>query len=103
MKLFSEFVFLSALCFAAAQVRLLFFRFTSGSGGGGKGAMAPSGPVKISQISHRKDGRQRRLHGFHASRPLPYPAAGSATEVSHVSLYAKEILHFVRLTCNFEE
>ena len=38
--------------------------------------MAPPGPVKI---GHKKDGRQRRPHRFHVSRPPPYPAAGSAT------------------------
>ena len=50
---------------------------SSGSrGGGAEGAMPPPpGPVKI---SHKKDGRQIRLHGFHVSRP-PYLAAGSAT------------------------
>ena len=30
--------------------------------------MAPPGPVKI---GHKKDGRQRRLHRFHVSRPPP--------------------------------
>ena len=33
---------------------------------GAKGAMAPPGPVKI---GHKKDGRQRRPHRFHVSRP----------------------------------
>ena len=32
--------------------------------------MSPTGPVKI---SHKKDGRQRQLHGFHVSRPPPLP------------------------------
>ena len=36
----------------------------------------PPGPVKI---GHKKDGRRRRPHRFHVSRPPPYPAAGSAT------------------------
>ena len=49
----------------------------------------PPGPVKI---SHKKDGRQIRLHRFHVSCP-PYPAAGSATEAagmcSFSSIYAK--------------
>ena len=45
-------------------------------GGGAEGVMAPPGPVKI---GHKKDGRQRRPHRFHVSRPPPYPAAGSAT------------------------
>ena len=40
--------------------------------------MAPPGPVKI---GHKKDGRRRRPHRFHVSRPPPYPAAGSATGV----------------------
>ena len=44
--------------------------------GGAEGAMAPPGPVNI---GHKKDGRQRRPHRFHVSRPPPYPAAGSAT------------------------
>ena len=52
-------------------------KLSSGSGGGTEGAMAPPGPVKI---GHKKDGRQRRPHRFHVSRPPPYPAAGSATE-----------------------
>ena len=34
--------------------------------GGGEGAMAPPGPVKI---GHKKDGPQRRPHRFHVSRP----------------------------------
>ena len=51
--------------------------------GGGRGAMPPpSGPVKI---SHKKDGCQRRPHRFHVSRPLPYPAAGSATVIGKMS------------------
>ena len=45
--------------------------------GGPRGAMPP-GPVKI---SHKKDGCRRQPHRFHVSRPPPYPAAGSATEV----------------------
>ena len=40
--------------------------------------MAPPSPVKI---GHKKDGRQRRPHRFHVSRPPPYPAAGSVTEI----------------------
>ena len=41
--------------------------------------MAPPGPVKI---GHKKDGRQRRPHRFHVSRPpSPYPAAGSTSWV----------------------
>ena len=32
--------------------------------------MAPPGPVKI---GHKKDGRQRRPHRFHVSRPPPLP------------------------------
>ena len=39
--------------------------------------MPPPGPVKI---GHKKDGRQRRPHRFHVSRPPPYPTAGSATD-----------------------
>ena len=38
--------------------------------GGAEGAMAPPGPVKI---GHKKDGRRRRLHRFHVSRPPPLP------------------------------
>ena len=49
---------------------------TSSGSGGGEGAMAPPGPVKI---GHKKDGRRRQPHRFHVSRPPPYPAAGSAT------------------------
>ena len=45
--------------------------------GGSRGGHAPPGPVKI---GHKKDGRRRRPHRFHVSRPPPYPAAGSATE-----------------------
>ena len=38
---------------------------------GAEGAMAPPpGPVKI---GHKKDGRWRRLHRFHVSRPPPLP------------------------------
>ena len=33
--------------------------------------MAPPGPVKI---GHEKDGRQRRPHRFHVSRPPPLPS-----------------------------
>ena len=51
------------------------FSYSSGSRGGG-GAMVPPGPV-----GHKKDGRQRRPHRFHVSRPPPYPATGSATEL----------------------
>ena len=44
--------------------------FSSGSRGGREGhAPPPSSSVKI---SHKKDGRQRRLHRFHVSR-LPFP------------------------------
>ena len=43
--------------------------------GGAEGAMALPSPV---QISHKKDGRQRRPHRFHVScPPPPNPAAGS--------------------------
>ena len=38
--------------------------------GGAEGAMAPPGPVKI---GHEKDGRRRRPHRFHVSRPPPLP------------------------------
>ena len=54
---------------------LYMYDISSGSRGG-EGAMAPPGPVKI---GHKKDGRRRRPHRFHVSRPPPYPAAGSAT------------------------
>ena len=54
-------------------------RCSSGSGGGPRGPWSPPGPVKI---GHKKDGRQRRPHRFHVSRPPSYPAAGSATEVT---------------------
>ena len=37
-------------------------------GGGCRGAMAPPSPV---EISHKKDGRQRRSHRFHVSGPPP--------------------------------
>ena len=40
--------------------------FSSGSGGGAEGAMAPPSPVKI---SHKKDGHWRRPHRFHVSQP----------------------------------
>ena len=43
---------------------------------GGRGGHGPPGPVKK---GHKKDGRQRRPHRFHVSRPPPYPVAGSAT------------------------
>ena len=33
------------------------------------------------KISHRKDGRRRQPHRFHVSRPPPYPAAISATDL----------------------
>ena len=36
----------------------------------------PKGHVKI---SHKEDGCRRQPWRFHVSRPLPYPAAGSAT------------------------
>ena len=39
-------------------------------GGGAEGAMASPCPVKI---GHKKDGRQRRPHRFHVSRPPPLP------------------------------
>ena len=46
--------------------------------------MAPSSPV---QISHKKDGRQRRPHRFHVSSAPPHPAAGpDAVEHIFVSL-----------------
>ena len=49
----------------------------SSRGSRGRGAMLPPpSPVKI---SHKKDGCRRQPHGFHVSRPLPYPVAGSAT------------------------
>ena len=68
---------------------------SSGSRGGAEGAMAPPGPVKI---GHKKDGRQRRPHRFHVSRPPPYPAAGSATVtitfyfVFHLEKYTLSII-----------
>ena len=37
---------------------------------GGREGHGPAGPVKI---SHQKDGRWRRPHRFHVSRPLPLP------------------------------
>ena len=44
-------------------------------GGGGRGGHGPPSPV---QISHKKDGHQRRPHRFHVSwAPPPYAAAGS--------------------------
>ena len=43
-----------------------FSKHSSGSGGGPRGPWPPPGPVKI---GHKKDGRQRRLHRFHVSRP----------------------------------
>ena len=46
--------------------------------GGAEGAMPSLSPVKI---SHKKDGHQRQPHRFHISHP-PYPAAGSATDIS---------------------
>ena len=50
--------------------------------------MAPTpGPVKI---GHKKDGRQRRPHRFHVSRPPPYPAAGSATVFRGKLLFASD-------------
>ena len=52
--------------------------------------MAPTGPVKI---GHKKDGRRRRPHRFHVSRPPPYPAAGSATE----GLVAPAVTHITTL------
>ena len=56
---------------------------SSGSRGGGpRGPWPPPGPVKI---GHKKDGRRRRPHRFHVSRPPPYPAAGSATGTFHCS------------------
>ena len=43
--------------------------YSSGSrGGGAEGAMPPPSPV---QISHKKDGCQRRLHRFHVSWAPP--------------------------------
>ena len=60
-------------------IRFLFMLsngYSSGSRGGPTGPWPPPGPVKI---GHKKDGRRRRPHRFHVSRPPPYPAAGSAT------------------------
>ena len=57
--------------------KLPFDRCSSGSRGA-RGP-CPPGPVKI---GHKKDGRQRRPHRFHVSRPPPNPAAGSTTEMS---------------------
>ena len=39
---------------------------SSGSRGGPRGPWPPPGPVKI---GHKKDGRRRRPHRFHVSRP----------------------------------
>ena len=50
-------------------------------GGGPSGPWPPPGPVKI---GHKKDGRRRRPHRFHVSRPPPYPAAGSATDNAEI-------------------
>ena len=54
-----------------------------GARGGGGAVADPGGPrgpcpPGLVNISHKKDGRQRRLHRFFVSWP-PYPAAGSAT------------------------
>ena len=50
--------------------------------------MAPPGPVKI---DHKKDGRQRRPHRFHVSRPPPpYPAAGTATGTATLLCHFKD-------------
>ena len=54
---------------------------------GGEGAMAPSGPVKI---SHKKNGCRRRPHRFHVSRP-PYLAVGSATVIVYFVITKGEI------------
>ena len=62
--------------------------FSSGSKGG-RGDHAPPGPIII---SHKKDGRQRRLHRFHVSRP-PYPAAGSATVIQFAYCFPRHKLH----------
>ena len=64
--------------------------------------MAPPGPVKI---GHKKDGRQRRPHRFHVSRPPPYPAAGSATDfyLKKISRYASSTNSFVAIEFNSHE
>ena len=49
---------------------------TSSGSRGVEGTMPPPWPC---EISHKKDGRLRRPHRFHVSRPPPNPAAGSAT------------------------
>ena len=44
----------------------------------------PLSPVKI---SHKKDGRQRRLHRFHVSRP-PHLATGSTTVYGYQGIFS---------------
>ena len=70
---------------------------SSGSRGGVEGAMAPSSPV---QISHKKDGRQRRPHRFHVSCPSPYPATGSDAEEPNFYCEGKHVMRSImRLKC----
>ena len=48
--------------------------------GGPRGPCFPPPPSPV-KISHKKDGHRRQPHRFHVSHP-PYPAAGSATDIS---------------------
>ena len=52
---------------------------SSGSGGVPRGPCPP--PPSPVEITHKKDGHQRRPHRFHVSCPLPHPAAGSDADV----------------------
>ena len=60
----------------SADFKFLDFHDTAVADPGGmpRGPCPPPSPV---QISHKKDGRQRRPHRFHVSWLAPYPAAGS--------------------------
>ena len=65
-------------------VKVRFLLVGSSGSRGTRGSCPPPGPVKI---SHKKDGRRRRVHRFHVSRP-PYLATGSATGwIVHILLY----------------
>ena len=61
--------YVSAECPDITSCSFFLNRPSSGSRGGGEGAMASPDPVKI---SHKKDGRRRQPHSFHVSRP-PLP------------------------------
>ena len=69
-------------------------RGSSSGSGGGEGAMAPPGPVKI---SHKKDGCQRQPHRFYVSHPYPLPLERFPVPTLPPSIWQMALLDMFKL------